>query len=140
MYSGDFNYTTTFGKKKRNKDNTGPDMKDLEAAPPTEKPPEVQAPTPGAADSSEAGKGKPGAAAAKNWSDKFGGAEGLQAKASAAKNIGSILSSGQMKSLPSTDPVRGGSSKNTVPGEEISDYDKWVVTEKKKKKKNNNYD
>jgi len=117
MYS-DFNYTTTFGKKKRNKDNTGPDMKDLEA------PPVESAPTPGAADSSEAGKGKPGAAAAKNWSDKFGGAEGLQAKASAAKNIGSILSSGQMKSLPSTDPVRGGKTTNTVPGEEIVAYGK----------------
>ena len=30
MY-GDFNYTTTFGKKERNKDNTGPDMNDIAA-------------------------------------------------------------------------------------------------------------
>ena len=130
----EFNYTSDFAKtssKKRNKDNTGIDMKDLEA------PTVESAPTPGAADSSEAGKGKPGADAAQNWSDKFGDAKSLQTKAAAVANISKIMSSGQMKSLPSTDPVRVGSSTNTVPGEEISDYDKWVATEKKKKKTNN---
>ena len=134
MYS-DSNYTTTFGKKKRNKDNTGPDMKDLEVAPVPEAPEPKTPPKKGGtytAPSDDVAADK-----VKNWSDKFGGAEGLQAKASAAKNIGSILSSGQMKSLPSTDPVRGGSSKNTVPGEEISDYDAWV--RKEKKKNSNNY-
>jgi len=140
MYS-DFNYTTTFGKKKRNKDNTGPDMKDLEVAPVPEAPKPKTPPKKGdqsgtyAAPSNEVSGPKTA-----EWAKKFGGSEGLNQKADAAANIGRILSSGQMKSLPSTDPVRVGSSTNTVPGEEISDYDKWVATEKKKKKKNNNYD
>ena len=137
MYS-DFNYTTTFGKKKRNKDNTGPDLKDLEVAPVPEAPEPKTPPKKGDQSGTYTAPSDDVAAdKIKNWSDKFGGAEGLQAKASAAKNIGSILSSGQMKSLPSTDPVRGGSSKNTVPGEEISDYDAWV--RKEKKKNSNNY-
>mgnify|MGYP003135188449 CR=1 FL=1 len=117
MY-GDFNYTTTFGKKERNKDNTGPDMKDIE----TEKPPKNnkgdQSGTYTAPSNEVSG---PKTA---EWAKKFGGSEGLNQKADAAKNIGSILSSGQVKSLNPTDPVRGGKTTNTVPGEEIVAYGK----------------
>ena len=156
MYS-DFNYTTEFGKKKRNKDNTGPDMKDLEAAPPTEKPPKVQEPNP----QTHAASSNTDASKEKNWLQKLDG-QGNGGKGGRLSNASDVFAK-LAKNTPGSAHQGIDYNRNiaSTPGESKNPYTvtdegysggmkssegpqttllRDIETKPKKKKKNKNYE